>query len=661
MAPFSLRKRPAPNDHALGPLVNNNNNNSGEHGSSSSENHLGNSLHHMKTAEHNARTGGSRSVTNLWSLWMWEFLCWLFGTGCIFGMVGILLYFRNHPLEDWHSQIQISTIISGLSQGAQSSLMVGVSACIGQLKWPYLKKNRRTIDIRKFEEATRGPEGSLKLLTTIAFRPGGLLAAVGALITITMLMLSTFSQQTVRIDIKEVRAPFAPGGLSYATSYAQQRSSAAFFTDDRQYADLYLSRSIISGLSTDGNDPSDVASECLADHCTWPQSDTLAMCLSSEDLSSKIVDQTNGTRRTFSVEGLELEVPQMGLGQGDSTFWVGAANFGSEDLPAPHSFEASKLNSIADVYVLHYNPCDDQNTTRPDGSPSPKDLVKNWKAFKASFQLCVQTMKSDYNTTLNTTIVKNNVDINWDISEASVPNSTVKYINWCAPQSLGNVDTKFCMNNETLKSVGEEFVPIFTGAASLSSGGDNYVNGTWTQFLITDILGYNPTQCNAEAYDTTLGFNGFKNRMQYVATAITNSMRTANGTSATIPGVAWQNQAFITVEFTWFALPAAIWVMATLFFFLAVAGSRREDTPIWKSDPLVLLDAKKSKNQMGSYKDVAQEAKSTSVELIDQADGWYLKETTGPGYEIRHGEVEHIDHTESLQLRNDQKSPEIGR
>ncbi|KAF2110118.1 hypothetical protein BDV96DRAFT_584389 [Lophiotrema nucula] len=117
-------------------------------------------------------------------------------------------------------------------------------------------------------------------------------------------------------------------------------------------------------------------------------------------------------------------------------------------------------------------------------------------------------------------------------------------------------------------------------------------------------------------------------------------MRIANGTSSTTAGVTWQRQPFITVEFYWFSLPAALWLMAMFFFFATVIVSRRSDLPIWKSSPLVLLHAKDGRNKMASFVDVDRQAKSTSVELRHKGDGWCLRETTWTGLGQIHGDSE---------------------
>jgi hypothetical protein len=108
----------------------------------------------------------SRSRT-LWTLlrgWEWELATWLLGSCALFSIIALLLKFSDGPLNDWTLDIRLATVIAALSQISQSALLVSVSACIGQLKWEWLRTKHPASDLREFEEASRGPRGSLMLL-----------------------------------------------------------------------------------------------------------------------------------------------------------------------------------------------------------------------------------------------------------------------------------------------------------------------------------------------------------------------------------------------------------------------------------------------------------------------------------------------------------------
>lgn len=106
----------------------------------------------------------SRSIWTLLREWKWEFATWLLGSCALGGIIALLVLYRDRPLRDWTPYIRPAPVIAALSQVAQSALLFSVSSCIGQLKWDWLRQTRSASDLNKFEEASRGPKGSLMLL-----------------------------------------------------------------------------------------------------------------------------------------------------------------------------------------------------------------------------------------------------------------------------------------------------------------------------------------------------------------------------------------------------------------------------------------------------------------------------------------------------------------
>ena len=96
--------------------------------------------------------------------WRWELFTWMLGSFALASTLAILVIYDNSSLDEWHSPVQISAIVAILSQTAQSALIVGIATTLGQAKWHWLKNTWSKIEIERFDEASRGPEGSLKLL-----------------------------------------------------------------------------------------------------------------------------------------------------------------------------------------------------------------------------------------------------------------------------------------------------------------------------------------------------------------------------------------------------------------------------------------------------------------------------------------------------------------
>jgi hypothetical protein len=103
--------------------------------------------------------------------WWWELVSWLVSFSCFMAIVGILLYYdgKKQPSHVFKG-ITLNAFISILSAIAKAAMILPVSECIGQLKWLWFKEERRLSDFLAFDNASRGPWGSLVLLGTTMCR-----------------------------------------------------------------------------------------------------------------------------------------------------------------------------------------------------------------------------------------------------------------------------------------------------------------------------------------------------------------------------------------------------------------------------------------------------------------------------------------------------------
>lgn len=96
--------------------------------------------------------------------WWKEILTWLLATVALLTIVVLLAAFDGKLVRQWHSRVSINTMIAVLAQVEVSALMVSVQASLGQLKWIWFQQQRPLVGMETFDSATRGPEGSVKLL-----------------------------------------------------------------------------------------------------------------------------------------------------------------------------------------------------------------------------------------------------------------------------------------------------------------------------------------------------------------------------------------------------------------------------------------------------------------------------------------------------------------
>lgn len=121
--------------------------------------------------------------------------------GCMVSIAVILVKMKDQPLSRWTFFLSLPATVAIFATASKSTAALAVAACISQSKWLHFSMATRILgDLDLFEEASRGPIGSLKLLAT---RPRGL-ASIGAVATVLALGLDVFIQQVIRFSPVDV-------------------------------------------------------------------------------------------------------------------------------------------------------------------------------------------------------------------------------------------------------------------------------------------------------------------------------------------------------------------------------------------------------------------------------------------------------------------------
>lgn len=103
-------------------------------------------------------------------------------------------------LPQWPFSITINSLISVFATISQMAMMMPVVECISQLKWLWFVRKQKLADFDAFDEASRGPTGSLMLLGKIGLTH---LASLGALIAILSIAFGAFAQQVVTYPLRQ--------------------------------------------------------------------------------------------------------------------------------------------------------------------------------------------------------------------------------------------------------------------------------------------------------------------------------------------------------------------------------------------------------------------------------------------------------------------------
>lgn len=95
--------------------------------------------------------------------WRLEAISWAISAGCMSAIIGILLYLKNEKLDKWKALNACFSVLTRITSG---SLLLPVSEALGQLKWNWFFNgtSKKMWDFEIYENASRGPWGSLQLL-----------------------------------------------------------------------------------------------------------------------------------------------------------------------------------------------------------------------------------------------------------------------------------------------------------------------------------------------------------------------------------------------------------------------------------------------------------------------------------------------------------------
>jgi hypothetical protein len=135
--------------------------------------------------------------------------------------------------------LTLNAFISILSKMAGAALLLPVSEALGQLKWSwFLEHSKQTWDFEIFDNASRGPWGSMLLLIRTKAKA---LAALRAMIMLASLALDPFFQQVVDFPDRwalqntssaipravQYKPPFIPAFFGGLESTSEDRSISA--------------------------------------------------------------------------------------------------------------------------------------------------------------------------------------------------------------------------------------------------------------------------------------------------------------------------------------------------------------------------------------------------------------------------------------------------
>ncbi|KAK2058141.1 hypothetical protein LY76DRAFT_66271 [Colletotrichum caudatum] len=97
--------------------------------------------------------------------WILEICAVILSIMALAAIAVLLPLYNNKPLSTWRFEYSLNTVVSILGATSRASLAFAISACISQGKWNWFRRRDAHLMVfDRFEEASRGPWGGLRLL-----------------------------------------------------------------------------------------------------------------------------------------------------------------------------------------------------------------------------------------------------------------------------------------------------------------------------------------------------------------------------------------------------------------------------------------------------------------------------------------------------------------
>ena len=227
--------------------------------------------------------------------WLPEIISLLLAVIAFLAIVILLAVRKDKPLPNWPSLIGINSLVAIFSSVLRVALLFPIAECVSELKWIWFANPQPVSDFDRFDSASRGPWGALKLILK---RPGNILTSLGASITILTLAVGPFVQQ-----ILQFRNCLIPLEGSSAMVPRTNNYTAGILQHQQEIQNPFLNRemtvALYQGLIKPPARTSDlIRPYCESGNCTFPHSNktaytSLAMCSSIEDISQLVSGHGN--------------------------------------------------------------------------------------------------------------------------------------------------------------------------------------------------------------------------------------------------------------------------------------------------------------------------------------------------------------------------------
>ncbi|KAH8712143.1 hypothetical protein GQ44DRAFT_713684 [Phaeosphaeriaceae sp. PMI808] len=220
--------------------------------------------------------GSRETISRLFHNWWIELLAAVLVVLSFSGLISVLLQYQGKPLPNWPLNLSLNTALSVFGVLFRSPVLFIAGEGLGQLKWRWLSRQHPLSDLSTYDEASRGPWGSTKLLWTARWRD--LFAFLGALITIGQLGMDPFTQAVVSYYGCSIKVDTSSSSIAHTNSILGRKLGYGLPTWARIALDVSLA------------DPYSIKPDysCAANTCNFEPYHSIGICSSCVDLTNEL-------------------------------------------------------------------------------------------------------------------------------------------------------------------------------------------------------------------------------------------------------------------------------------------------------------------------------------------------------------------------------------
>lgn len=265
---------------------------------------------HEERASHNCvlKVSTSTKASTRWrrvrnaneNYWLTEIGSCLVALNALVVIICVLRRYDGDLIPDWRYGITLNALVSILSSIFKAAAVLPLAGGISQAKWLWYAKSRPLRDMESFDEASRGPWGSLLLL--VDFR-SHYVASFGAFLTVFAMAIDPFTQQVVQTQSCLWKDNSTVARIPRTNIYNAFDVPSWYPTNITM--DTAMIVAIYNGIISHPNNISAVITPiCPSGNCTFPESDgkgyqSIAMCHQCDNITGMVQNMTISANATY--------------------------------------------------------------------------------------------------------------------------------------------------------------------------------------------------------------------------------------------------------------------------------------------------------------------------------------------------------------------------